>query len=282
MAGRKQNPIKDITDTVSAWLGGNRGTINPQVQRTISQTKRAAKTIDQFATGGLGAAAVADAQRMAQSGSSTPSALYKTAAVNLGAAAVGVAAAKAVGKVVSAVSSKTGRDIGIHLSDVSDLKKVTYSPERAGTGLGREPVKGQTYKFSPQIGTETEGRMTSAEFADYVARERSNLASKSNRSEKGFAYITKSKVGEIDPAYGPWSNARMVPSQRVVDRIELSTSSETVAAKRLYEALSRFETTKAANVRAATGGVGVATGLVTQQLGSGRVRKSRGSGKNKK
>jgi hypothetical protein len=100
---RKQNPIRDISDTVSAWLGGNRGTVNPQVRRTISQTKEAAKVVDQFAAGGLGAALVSDAERMAATGSSTPSALYKTAAVNLAAGAVGAAAAKVAGKVASKV-----------------------------------------------------------------------------------------------------------------------------------------------------------------------------------
>lgn len=100
MAGRKENPINDIVDTVGAWLGGNRGTINPQVQRTISQTKEVGKVVDQFATGGMGQALVSDAQRMAATGSSTPSALYKTAAVNLGAAAAGYGAAKVAGKVV--------------------------------------------------------------------------------------------------------------------------------------------------------------------------------------
>lgn len=131
MAGRKQNPIKDITDTVSAWLGGNRGTVNPQVRRTISQTKRAAKTIDQFATGGLGAAAVADAQRMAASGSSTPSALYKTAAVNLAAGAVGAKSAQVAGRAVAKtgiparVANKlTGQTVVVHGSATKNLKRI--------------------------------------------------------------------------------------------------------------------------------------------------------------
>lgn len=115
MAGRKKNPINDIIDAAGAWLGGNRGTINPQVQRTISQTKEVGKVIDQFATGGMGQALVSDAQRMAATGSSTPSALYKTAAVNLAASALGAAAAqvasKAAGKVVSARVSKATKAI---------------------------------------------------------------------------------------------------------------------------------------------------------------------------
>lgn len=124
MAGRKKNPINDIVDTVGAWLGGNRGTINPQVQRTISQTKEIGKVVDQFVTGGIGEALVSDAKRMAATGSSTPSALYKTAAVNLGAAAAGYGAAKVAGKVAEkvvesgrvaqAVNKVTGQRVIVH------------------------------------------------------------------------------------------------------------------------------------------------------------------------
>lgn len=142
MAGRKQNPIKDITDTVSAWLGGNRGTINPQVQRTISQTKRAAKTIDQFVTGGLGAAAVADAQRMAATGSSTPSALYKTAAVNLAAAAAGAAAAQAASKIAGkVVSGRIGK--AQQAITPSNPKNLIF---HGGSDSASKDIVAQTYK----------------------------------------------------------------------------------------------------------------------------------------
>ena len=142
---RKKNPINDIIDAAGAWLGGNRGTINPQVQRTIAQTKEVGKVIDQFATGGMGQALVSDAQRMAASGSSTPSALYKTAAVNLAAAAAGVGAATVVGK----VAKNAAREVGVHLSNTPGLRNITYSARRAGTGFGRKvdagggnPLKG--------------------------------------------------------------------------------------------------------------------------------------------
>jgi hypothetical protein len=71
----------------------------------MQATRAIARTAD-TATGGFGQALLSDAQRMAQSGSSTPSALYKTAAVNLGAAAAGVGAAKVAGKVAQTVSRK--------------------------------------------------------------------------------------------------------------------------------------------------------------------------------
>jgi len=102
MARRPKNPINDIVDTVGGWLGGRGPGTNPQVQAAMDATRAVGKVVD-TATGGFGSALISDAQRMAQSGSSTPSALYKTAAVNLGAAAAGVGAAKVVGKAASKV-----------------------------------------------------------------------------------------------------------------------------------------------------------------------------------
>jgi len=99
---RKKNPINDIVDTVGGWLGGRGPGTNPQVQAAMQATRAIARTAD-TATGGFGQALLSDAQRMAMTGSSTPSALYKTAAVNLGAAAAGAAAARVAGKVASKV-----------------------------------------------------------------------------------------------------------------------------------------------------------------------------------
>jgi hypothetical protein len=99
MAPRKpKNPVNDIINATSAWLGGNRGTVPSQVTRGMDVVRGIGGTLDS-ATGGFGRAVVSDAQ----SGSNTPSALYKTAAVNLAAAATGAAAARVAGKAVSAV-----------------------------------------------------------------------------------------------------------------------------------------------------------------------------------
>jgi hypothetical protein len=103
-----KNPIKDISDLVGGWLGGNRGTINPQVARVSRDLGTVAQTIDTF-TGGLGAAAGRDVRNFAQGGS-LPTNLAKTAAVNLAAGAVGAKAAQVVakgaGKVVAARANK--------------------------------------------------------------------------------------------------------------------------------------------------------------------------------
>jgi len=102
--GAPKNPINDIINTVGGWLGGRGPGTNPQVQAAMQATRAIARTAD-TATGGFGQALLSDAQRMAMTGSSTPSALYKTAAVNLGAAAAGVGAAKVAGKTVSKVAN---------------------------------------------------------------------------------------------------------------------------------------------------------------------------------
>ena len=105
MAPRKpKNPIQDIINTTSAWLGGNRGTINPQVARVSRDLGTVAQTIDTF-TGGFGAAAGRDARNF-QQGGSLPTNLAKTAAVNLAAGAVGVGAAKVGASAVTNVRAK--------------------------------------------------------------------------------------------------------------------------------------------------------------------------------
>ncbi len=104
IVARKNNPINDIVDTVGSWLGGNRGTINPQVARVQRDLGTVAQTVDTF-TGGFGAAALRDVKNF-QQGGSLPTNLAKTAAVNLAAAAVGVGAAKVAGKAVTNVTAK--------------------------------------------------------------------------------------------------------------------------------------------------------------------------------
>jgi hypothetical protein len=105
MAPRKpKNPIKDLSDAVGGWLGGNRGTINPQVARVSRDLGTVAQTIDTF-TGGFGAAAGRDVRNFAQGGS-LPTNLAKTAAVNLAAGAVGAKAAQVAEKVLPKVAAK--------------------------------------------------------------------------------------------------------------------------------------------------------------------------------
>jgi len=130
---RKKNPINDIVDTVGGWLGGRGPGTNPQVQAAMDATRAIARTAD-TATGGFGQALLSDAQRMAMTGSSTPSALYKTAAVNLGAAAAGVGAAKVAGKVVR---------------DVVPAVAVARNAPRGNLAAQRGLLHGTSQKFKP-------------------------------------------------------------------------------------------------------------------------------------
>lgn len=131
MARRPKNPINDILDAAGAWLGGSKGRVtNPQVQAAMDATRAIGKVVD-TATGGFGQAVVSDAQRMAASGSSTPSALYKTAAVNLAAGAAGVAAAKVTGKAIEATGiaarrslNKSGDVLFLHGSETQNIKEL--------------------------------------------------------------------------------------------------------------------------------------------------------------
>ena len=124
MAPRKKNPLDDAAKTVGNWLGGaarvyaditdRSRDVQPgraaRVQAALDATRAIGKVVD-TATGGFGAAVVSDAQRMAKTGSSTPSALYKTAAVNLAAAAAGVGAAKVAGKAAGNASNVLGKSL---------------------------------------------------------------------------------------------------------------------------------------------------------------------------
>jgi len=130
MARRKQNPINDIKDAVGAWLGGNRGTINPQVQRVQRDLGTVAQTIDTFGTGGVGQAALRDVKNF-QQGGSLPTNLLKTAAVNAAVGAVGAKAAQVAAKGVvktgipARVANKfRGQVVGLHGSPVKGLTSI--------------------------------------------------------------------------------------------------------------------------------------------------------------
>jgi len=143
-----KNPVNDIINTVGGWLGGRGPGTNPQVQAAMQATRAIARTAD-TATGGFGQALLSDAQRMAMTGSSTPSALYKTAAVNLGAAAAGVGAAKVAGKAASkvvesgvparVVNKVTGQQVMVH-GTPHEIVGGYLSPRAGSIASPTEPV----------------------------------------------------------------------------------------------------------------------------------------------
>lgn len=126
VAPRKpKNPIKDLSDLAGSWLGGNRGTMNPQVARVSRDLGTVAQTIDTF-TGGLGSAAGRDIRNF-QQGGSLPTNVAKATAVNLAAGAVGAKAAQVAAK-------GAGRIVGRLGSPRNNLKPGETFAYHSGTG----------------------------------------------------------------------------------------------------------------------------------------------------
>lgn len=289
MARRPKNPINDIVDTVGAWLGGSKGSVtNPQVQAAMDATRAIGKVVD-TATGGFGQAVVSDAQRMAASGSSTPSALYKTAAVNLAAAAAGAGAAKVAQKTVAKVAPQLMQDVGLHMSDVKGIKSVVYDEAQIGAGFGpsfRRPVlQNVTYKFSqygPELGSKTGvGEMLTPE----------QQAKFWGASQRRMAYVTRSPIGRVDPENpavsgaldakewfdrgGKLQSQRITGPQRVVAAIERKGTNFYNRELTLIEAIRRERAVLEAQRAAVAGRAAVVAGLAPK-------KNARGGGKNKK
>ena len=125
MARRKQNPINDIKDAVGAWLGGNRGTINPQVQRVQRDLGTVAQTIDTFGTGGVGQAALRDVKNF-QQGGSLPTNLAKTAAVNAAVGAAGAKAAQVAGRAAKTALVKGAQNLNAPKGDIESLRGLYH------------------------------------------------------------------------------------------------------------------------------------------------------------
>lgn len=153
MAPRKKNPINDIVDTVGAWLGGNRGTVNPQVARVQRDLGRAVSAAD-TATGGFGAAALRDVKKF-QQGRSLPTNLAKTAAVTAAAGAVGAKAAQVAGKAIqtgrivnpaaAARNLVSGQRVVVHGSPKSGLTVLKPS-----TGSKTLPSDNVLFSWNPR------------------------------------------------------------------------------------------------------------------------------------
>jgi len=242
---RKKNPINDIVDTVGAWLGGRGPGTNPQVQAAMQATRAIAQTAD-TATGGFGQALLSDAQRMAMTGSSTPSALYKTAAVNLGAAAAGVGAAKVAGKAASkvvesgvpakVVNKVTGQQVILHGSPVKNIR--TLQPLTSSKMAPNVPVK-TLYGMNPETGqTENLGK-----FVDAYARQ-GGRGAKLKVDSPGSIYVAKvPKSSIVNPAsIGPNAKVAIVSARstgKVVKEIPVSGLSEADLQQRVIQAVKR-------------------------------------------
>jgi hypothetical protein len=293
MARRPKNPINDIVDTVGGWLGGRGPGTNPQVRAAMDATRAVGKVVD-TATGGFGSALISDAQRMAQSGSSTPSALYKTAAVNLGAAATGVGAAKVAGKVVSNVGRTVANkvlpaEIGVHHSIAMKGQPFTGTvrASKAGRSLtAMDQQAGQSYFWS------TQGKGGASKAAQEVKFQTEEIGFKYvdfPDESTAVGYVTKvpRNVAKVDPNL-PGSTARQVPggTQKVVKSVSgtgkpyyaVAKSFTDADAARLANAVRVAKSVEVAKSAAKIGGAAAGVAGVA----AGVKKKGRGGGKNKK
>jgi hypothetical protein len=212
-----KNPIKDISDLVGGWLGGNRGTINPQVARVSRDLGTVAQTIDTF-TGGLGAAAVRDVRNFAQGGS-LPTNLAKTAAVNLAAGAVGAGVGKAavgMGRVVSktgvparVVNKLTGQKVVVHASPQTGLNRI--DPR---LGSNQLPDKNVVFGWDPK----------KSGMQDQITRLAGRYVSKQEGQSAGSIYVTSIRKSEIVTPQNLANTGQVVSrgSGRVVSEIPVS------------------------------------------------------------
>ena len=209
---RKQNPINDIINTVGGWLGGRGPGTNPQVQAAMNATRAVGKVVD-TATGGFGSALLSDAQRMAQTGSSTPSALYKTAAVNLGAAAAGVGAAKVAGKVVqSGRAAVKGTYFGVHGSTVKNLPEIQ---PRMGVFSSR------TNRAAKSAGYNVPDAPVVYSYPATADRVSSQANSAQSFARNGSIYVVKSPANKVSaPQWNPVERMSSEP-MKVIKEIKL-------------------------------------------------------------
>jgi len=183
---------------------------------------------------------------MAMTGSSTPSALYKTAAVNLGAAAAGVGAAKVAGKAASkvvesgvpakVVNKVTGQQVILHGSPVKNIR--TLQPLTSSKMAPNVPVK-TLYGMNPETGqTENLGK-----FVDAYARQ-GGRGAKLKVDSPGSIYVAKvPKSSIVNPAsIGPNAKVAIVSARstgKVVKEIPVSGLSEADLQQRVIQAVKR-------------------------------------------
>jgi hypothetical protein len=179
------------------------------------------------------------------SGSSTPSALYKTAAVNLGAAATGVGAAKVVGKAASkvvesgvpakVVNKVTGQSVVVHGSATSGLS--TIKPQLGSAAM---PYDLAAYGWNPKAYKKSDS------IKDLVWDTRSYTSKQvATGYREPTIYVAKTptknlkRISDAQPSPGPltdlervkgFKEAGMVTNQplRVVDQMDVSKYEDSV------------------------------------------------------
>lgn len=205
----------------------------PQVTALRDIMKDTAKVADDYVGGGMGQAALRGPDALSRQ-------IMLNAIGGLAGVGIGAGAAKATTKLTPKVEALMQwikpRDIGVHLSPFDDLKKIQYglNSNQGARATEKFPlVPNQTYKLSS---TDVNNVKMPAEF---VAESASDYSFNIPPNDEGFinAYVTKSRVGDIDPEvarsvgrkmlYGNQdvatfgANSRIVPQQKVVNNLRI-------------------------------------------------------------
>jgi len=257
---RKKNPLDDVAKTVGNWLGGaarayaditdrsrdDQPGRAARVQAALDATRAIGKVAD-AATGGFGSAAVSDAQRMAKTGSSTPSALYKTAAVNLAAGVGGAKAAQVAGRAVAAtgiparaVNKLTGKTVMVHGTGERISGKVLLPAK----GSVASPNTSVVFGWNPQSKGSQRGLGNMTD--DWVAELAGNYSKKSSSGNIPEYNVVVGKVKKSLTDLGkPGSNPNIIRASGPVEIAQVVKSSGApgvsfdVYSKELNKALRR-------------------------------------------
>ena len=206
----------------------------PQVTALRDIMKDTAKVADDYVGGGMGQAALRGPDALSRQ-------IMLNAIGGLAGVGIGAGAAKATTKLTPKVEALMQwikpRDIGVHLSPFDDLKKIQYglNSNQGARATEKFPlVPNQTYKLSS---TDVNNVKMPAEF---VAESASDYSFNIPPNDEGFinAYVTRSRVGDIDPEvarsvgrkmlYGNQdvatfgANSRIVPQQKVVNNLRIA------------------------------------------------------------
>jgi hypothetical protein len=234
--------LQDLYNFVDFWSkrGDQPGTA-PQVTGLRDAMKDTGKVVDDYVLGGT-----------YQANMRGQDALLRQLALNAVAGGVGAGLGYGASKVGTKVATKLTpkvsalmewirpRDVGIHLSPYNDLPQILPNVN-VNTGAGAIPdfplVQNSTYKFS---GVDLKGNRISPDaLIDSAERYIQNIPIKDFDEALRSMYVTKSKLGQLDPEtqvlgnmieqgyskapswYVP-KNGRITPSQEVLKSIKFA------------------------------------------------------------
>lgn len=235
--------LNTLANQVAFWQKDNPAT-SPALNSAKGMIRDVGRVADDYVGAGMGQAALRGPDALSRQ-------IMLNAVGGLIGAGAGVGAAKATTKLAPKLQALRQwiqpRDIGIHLSPFDDLKKIQPNiNQELGLRSSKNfpAVQNQTYKLSS---TDVNGKKLPARLLADSAESYSGAFYPYDEQQFINAYITKSKLGEIDPeilhtvgqkylynsqygvepsaaTYG--LNSRMVPEQTVIKGVKVNTPYE--------------------------------------------------------